>query len=406
MFHFLTVVLFLSSTTLYAANYANPPIVLNAQNILKTDQLTGSNFQVDNEVQNDGLINFYTLETDYGQLNVESTAELQVRIGELNALVVMEKLDRKEVFKESVVKGVKATGEGIKELVTDPVDTTKEMIKGTGQFLSNIGQAFVSDDPDQDNALKVALGYDVAKRQFAYEFGINPYSDYEPAMDRLGETARAAVAGGLAPKVALSAVDHTLTTVAKVSGTMRGMQKLVRDNPPNKLREINQKKLEVMGLPDELINAFLDNYNYDPYEETLLVGELETMNITGRDAFISRAALATEKSAALYYRSLSQMMGNYYQNVEPVKAILDTKGVLNLQRKNGGRMVLAPVDYVFWTKKLEDRLNQYEVALKEISFGSTKELWVTGKIDKDARVEFERRGWKVKDKVNSILFKQ
>ena len=46
--------------------------------------------------------------------------------------------------------------------------------KGTGQFLSNLGDSIFSGDPDQDNVVKTVLGYDAAKRQFAFEFGIDP----------------------------------------------------------------------------------------------------------------------------------------------------------------------------------------------------------------------------------------
>jgi len=204
-----------------ADDYASPPIFLKADQVLPAGALKGENFSVDHEVRNDGLINFYMLDTNYRRLSAESTAELEVRIEELNALTIMEEMDRKNVFKESLVTGVKGVGEGVKNLVTMPIDTTKEMVKGTGQFISNIGQAFVSDDPSQDNALKVALGYDVAKRQFAYEFGINPYTDYEPAVARLGEIARAAVAGGLTPKVALAAIDHPVAT-GRRSGNDQG----------------------------------------------------------------------------------------------------------------------------------------------------------------------------------------
>ncbi|PNU20449.1 hypothetical protein C2E25_06940 [Geothermobacter hydrogeniphilus] len=227
-----------------AAEYVKRPVLLKAANELPAELRQGPNFTVGAKVRNDGLINFYLLQTDYGRLSAEGTAELKERVNELNALRVMEEMERSEVFKEALVGGVKATGEGVVNLVTSPIDTGKEIIEGTGQFLSNIGQAFVSDDPNQDNALKVALGYDAAKRQFAYEFGINPYSDYEPVIDRLGEIARAAVAGGLTPKAALAAIDHDIATIARISGTARGMQKLVRDNPPNKLREINLDKLK------------------------------------------------------------------------------------------------------------------------------------------------------------------
>lgn len=398
-------ILLLAGAPLKAADYASPPIILEAQKVIPADQLKGSNFRVDAKVRNDGMINVYSLETDSGTLKVESSAELQIRVAELHALVVMEELDRTEVFKDAVVGGVKATGQGIKALATDPVDTTKEMAKGTGQFLSNIGQALVGNDPHQDNALKVALGYDVAKRQFAYEFGINPYTEFEPVVDRLGEISRAAVAGGLTPKLALSSADLTLATVAQVSGTMRGMQLLVRDNPPNKLREINHDKLRAMGLSEELTDAFLDNYNYDPYEETLLIGELESLKSTGLDVFIARADLATEKSTALYYRLMAQMIGGYQRNVGPVEAILETGRVLHVKRKDGSLVVLAPLDYVFWTENLAAMVDQFEQSLAADAFAGSKELWVTGQIGDDAREQFEKRGWKLQEKASLALSK-
>ena len=130
----------------------------------------------------------------------------------------------------------------LSDLVTSPVETSKSIVKGVGKFLSNVGRSIVSDDPDQDNVFKTALGYDVAKRKFAFEFGIDPYSSYDPVMDRLGQIARAAVAGGLAPKAAMSAIDSDLGTALRISGAAKGMKKLVRDNPPGELQKINKKK--------------------------------------------------------------------------------------------------------------------------------------------------------------------
>jgi len=47
----------------------------------------------------------------------------------------------------------------------------------------------------------------------------------------------------------------------------------------------------------------LDNHNYTPQEETLLVGELERMKgVKNFDVFVSNASLATGKPMALSYR--------------------------------------------------------------------------------------------------------
>ena len=74
-------------------------------------------------------------------------------------------------------------------------------------------------------------------------------------------------------KAAMGAIDGKVVLAMRISGTAYGMMQLVRDNPPGKLREINREKLQIMGVAEPLIDAFLDNYRCNPHEETLLVGE-------------------------------------------------------------------------------------------------------------------------------------
>jgi hypothetical protein len=390
-----------------AEEYMQPPVTINAQDALPQNLLKGGNYKIEDKVENDGLINTYQLTTDYGPLKVVSTTELLIRITELNALVIMEEMDRKEVFGDALVEGTKATVKGVAELVTSPVETGKNIVKGTGQFLSNVGDSLFSDDPDQDNVVKVALGYDVAKRQFAFEFGIDPYTNYEPVVNRLGEIARAAVAGGLTPKAAMAAIDNDVVLAMRISSTAYGMMQMVRDNPPHKLEEINRAKLEKMGLQDSLIDAFVDNYRYNPQEETLLIGELESMKgVEGFDVFLSMASLANNERTALFYRSRAQMMAGYHSNVAAVARILNIDGVLTVLTKNGTVALLAPADYVFWTKKLDDKIKSFAGGIEKMDAISSKELWVTGKLDKTARANFESNGWKVKENANDVLIKK
>jgi len=182
---------------------------------------------------------------------------------------------------------------------------------------------------------------------------------------------------------------------------------LVRDNPPGKLKKINREKLEKMGLEASLIEAFLDNYRYNPQEETLLVGGLDTMKgVKGFDVFISMANLATEETIALSYRIRAEMMAGYHANVAPTERIRNIDGVLILQRKDGILVILAPADYIFWTKKLEDKVHSFENNISKMTDISGKELWITGKFDKTARAKFESKGWMVKENANAILLKK
>lgn len=383
--------------------YTSTPLILKVSKILAESVIKGSNYQIEEDVVNDGLINIYSITSEYGEVEAEGTIELHIRVAEFHAISVMEEMDRSDIFGEALGKGLMAPVKGVAALVTEPVETTKSAAKGLGQFFSNVGRAFVSDDPDQDNVAKVILGYDVAKRQFAYELGINPYTDNDLVREPLGKISRAAVAGGLVPRAAMAAIDSTAITIARVTGTTHAMKELVRDNSPGKLDKINRKKLEAMGVSSGLTESFLDNYTYDPYEETLLVGELEFMErVKGRDKFITVATGASEVSVARYYRAMAQMMGAYHTYIDKVKEIRNIRGILHLYKADGTIVILSPVDYVFWTKRLADRLTEFE---SQLNNSPKKEIWITGQFDEQARAQFENAGWKVIENAEDTLLK-
>jgi len=383
-----------------------PPVALNAADVLPQRLLKGSNYTIVDPVRNDGLINTYSLSTSYGPITVESTAQLMIRIGELKAMQAMEEVDRKGVFGDAVIRGVKAPVQTVVELVQAPVDTTKNIVKGAGRFFSNIGASIVSDDPSQDNALKVALGYDVAKRQFAFEFGIDPYTSYEPVVKELGEIARAATAGGIAPKAVLAMVDTDLATGLRISGTAKGLKELVRDKSPAELAKINQQKIQGMGIPKSQMEAFLNNYNFNPQEKTLLVGELDTMKgVKGREVVLTVASSATERTVAVYYRIVAQMMAGYHANIAPVERIVDIDGTLHLVTKGGTVALIAPVDYVFWTAKLARKVDKLDKGVVALGAKGAKEVWISGKMDSEAHNMLTTRGWKVQERSDDLLIK-
>jgi len=386
--------------------YAEPPIVLDAKNVLPAKLLQGKNYQIENRVENDGLLNTYQVSTPYGTFALESTALLMGRIAELNAMTVMEEMDKQKVFGDAVLAGVKAPFQGAARLVTEPVETTKGIVKGTGRFISNMGRSIVSDDPHQDNTLKVALGYDTTKRVFAYDLGINPYSGYEPVISMLGSISQASVAGGLAPKAAMSAVGGGVGTAMSLSGTAEGMRKLVRDNPPGELQKINASKLAAMGLSQSLIDALLNNYAFDPQEATMLVGELDSMKkVKGRDEFVAAASLASDHRVAVFYGNMARMMAGYHTNVSPVESIGRLAGTPCARKKDGAVVLLVPVDYVVRTAEVEGKLKRIDDAIGKAGGAKDKELWITGMADESARKMLSDGGWKIVEKADRQLMK-
>ncbi len=401
-----TIVLIWCGSGLAASPFQQTPIMLKTADLLPASLIKGDNYRIAETVQNDGVINTYQLDTDDGFIFVESTAELLVRINELKALAKMNEMERKGVFKDSLVSGVKAPVKLAGDLVTSPVESTKNIAKGTGGFISDVGRSIFSRDPHQDNVLKVALGYDATKRKFAYEFMINPYSDYDPVVLRLGTISKAAVTGGILPRAAMTAVGGTVATALGLSATAQGMKMLVRDNPPGALRKINKNKLIEMKVSPELIEVFLDNYNYDPETKTILVGELESMKgVEGRNFFIAAASLASEETSALLYQVTAQMMAEYHRLVAPAVHIGTISGRPFLKNKDDMIVLPLPVDYIFWTKAVAGKLQTIENGLTRIKDVKGKEMWISGKVEHNTRTQFANRGWKIVQDVNPLVVK-
>lgn len=382
------------------------PITLSAGKTLPEDLQKGPNFQVDDAIVNDGLINSYYLQTDYGTLKIVSDTLYLERIAELRALEHMEQLEQTEQFTEAMKKGAMAPVNTVKSLATEPVDTVKAIGSGISNWVSDIGSAAVSDDPDQAGVFSTAIGYAAAKRAYAYEYGINPYTDFEPVQDKLGEIARANILGGLTPKIAFGLIKKPVGTVLKVTATADSMKKLSRDKSPEELDDINQEKLKMMGVSEEVSKRFLRNYNYDPQEKTLLVGSLDAMQgVSQRDTVILSASHAQDKSVARYHRIQAQMMLGYHQNVSPAKTILSINGGLALQNHNGVIIGLAPYDYAAWTSTLDNKEKKTSKILESMPGVTGKELWVAGRVAHPARTTIENRGWVVKEQVREQLIK-
>ena len=384
----------------------NIPITLQASNVLAKEVLAGPEYKIKETVQNDGFVNIYELDTAHGPMTVESTALLMIRLSEIKALQRIEELKKTQVFKEALKEAAKGPLRTAKGLVTAPVKTVTGTVTGIGRWFSDVGRAVVSSDPYQEGAVKTAIGYAAAKRNFAYEFGVDPYSSFKPLEEALNDIAWTATGGGLTVKVAFAAIKDTPGTVVQTTGTAAGMKKLVRDKSPAELDKINKKKLKAMGVPDNLLEEFLENPNYNPQEKTLLVGALDSMKgVPGREVFIKQASLAKEESVARFMRLRAEMMADYKAHVSPVSRIVDVNGGALLWKKDGTIIGMFPLDYVTWTSALMQKETATSASIKKLYGDIDKELWITGKFDPVARDALQARGWNVEDEVGDKLIR-
>ena len=181
-----------------------PPTFKSAE-VLKGLPLTGKNYQIAPTARNNGYANVFAVTVDKKSYGIPSNALMRERVRELAALDTMEKIKQSKVFKESLTKGVTRPLETAGDLITSPVETNKGIASGVGTFFNNIGHSMFGGASEQESGVfKTAIGFAEAKRQFAFKFGIDPYTNFPPVRERLDEVSWAATGGGVR-KTALTA---------------------------------------------------------------------------------------------------------------------------------------------------------------------------------------------------------
>jgi hypothetical protein len=384
--------------------FQKTPVVLQASDVLPGALIQGSNYTVRATVISDGFINTYDLDTNYGPLRVESTALLFKRIGELKALAQIEQLKNTDVYMtafKQVAKGPINTAEG---LVQDPSGTVSNVASGIGQFFSNVGSTVTSDNPNKGSLLNAASGQAFYKRQYAAQFGVDPYTSYEPLQKALTELSWTAAAGRLTVEAAFMAIPGGAGFAVGAMGTADTATNLLSDKTPAELASMNQNSLAGMGVSDASIQAFMQNTQFDPYEQTLLVNALAGMTgVRDRGIYIDKAAAAFEESVAVFLRVRAQLMNLYTGKTQSVKSFVDADGIPVLLTNNGKIIAIFPLDYIAWTPNFARKAQAISAAIKQMPGISGKELWVTGKVNPIARKALEAKGWKVEERVGEKL---
>jgi hypothetical protein len=376
--------------------YQQQPLLLNTADFVPAKLLKGTGYSVAAQAKNDGLVNIYSVTDADGAATVESTQALLIYIREHEALQDIEEIKKTDVYKEALKNNALGPYNTAKGLVTEPVDTVKKIGTGVGRWFSDMGSSVTSKDPNQAGLAKTALGQAAAKRDFACRLEVNPYSPNKTLQSKLDDLAWVAFAGGLTVSAAFSAIPNAAGTVVSMSGTSDSMKQMVRDKSPAELNKINKKALSDMGVTPQMADELLNNYAFDPYEKTLMIGALESMRgVKNRSVFIWNAFGVNNPSVAVFVRLQAECMAAYAAKHKDMAAMVDVCGKTFLKGKDNRMVGVFPLDYVAWTQRLDEKERLFSSAIEKLNGGKGKKLIVYGKIDPSARKMLEQRGWGV-----------
>jgi hypothetical protein len=397
----------LQSAFAAAAQTAHEPTaVLGASKILPPDLLAGPNHRVEEKVINDGYLNTYRVASKFGTFTAVSTATLRKRISEINALVVMEKIQGTKEFTASLKEAGTDTLAGFKNLVTSPVQTVTGAVSGLGVAIRRAGDNLTGPkrSDSEDSRVKDLIGFSKTKREYAYQLGVDVYSDNQRLQDRLNEIAWAGYGGGMTWTAAMAAVPGGAGLAITVAGSHHLLNEVFRTTPPVDLRRMNSDKLKTMDVHPEIADAFLNNSLFSPRQQTLLVNALEQMKgVTNRAGFI-RFAAATQNSNLVSFRQRqAEMYAGYHQKIAPFESFLSFDGLPGGRTVKGDLVFNSPLDHLVWTEPIARFITAVNNLVQETGGIKGKQFWVTGTVSATARKELERLGWQVQERSEERL---
>ena len=379
---------------------------LSASKILPPELLAGPNHRVEETVYNDGYLNSYRVGSRFGTFVAVSTPMLRKRIGEINALVRMEQIEGTKEFTSSLKEAGTDTLVGFKNLVTQPVDTVKGAASGLAVAFRRAGDALSGPKRSEaeDSKIKDLIGFSKTKREYAYQLGVDAYTDNEKLQDRLNEISWAGYAGGITWTAAMSAVPGGAGLAISISGMHKLLNEVFRTTPPADLRRMNAEKLGAMGVHPEIADTFLNNSVYSPRYQTLLVNALEEMKGVGnRATFVRLAAGSVHKDIASFRERQAEMYAGYNKAVAPIETFL-ALGEFAAARTTKNEIVFnVPLDHLVWTEPMAKLLTAADARVTQSTRPANKQLWVTGTVSARAKKEIESRGWQVQEQSEERL---
>jgi hypothetical protein len=212
---------------------------------------------------------------------------------------------------------------------------------------------------------------------------------------------KAQALGSLGVSAAIPYGGGAVVGISRMSQTAGEVNRLLRDESPSGLRNINERKLQAMGVDRSLAEGFLNQTQLSPRHKTVIVASLEKLSgARGREAFINFALRADDEDSANFMQNMAEILAAYQQTVSPIREI-SAPGIILARAANGTVLIPFPLDYGVWTTQAERVVRNTLAGRKKSGRAPAAiELWVTGAVSPLARQRLEAQGIKVVEHVN------
>ena len=363
-----------------AAEYETPKNRL-AKDVLPAAVAAGADYTVGDPVVSDGYMYQFKVKSPYVVFDVTGTGALRKLEREIWAIGQLKQVTKSEAFLKSLKDQAGKPLVFAKDVVTKPGETLSGIPKGVGRLFSNASTEITNTkDPSQESAARELLLVGSFKRDYAARFEVDPYSS-DPVL-----------------QAELDKIGNAVTSLSK------SFNNVLANEPPSRIRVINEEKLGQMGIAPDLAKRYLDHPVFTPRQDLLLVDSLHRLGAaTGRDADLNAARAAADEVEANFFVNMAQILRGYHEKQGPITGITMVGPLTVAQTRSGAAMIPFALDYGVWTENAERLSQELKATYRAPGFTGGFELWVTGTLSPQGKQELQARGFTVVEQVGGRI---
>jgi hypothetical protein len=383
--------------------------VLAGGELVPASLLKGPLHTVAEPVTIDGFFGAFVIDSKFGKFSVVGANMLAVRVNELQAIEALQEVEKSQAFQDSLRRAAQAPIQLVQSAVANPVGTVENVGQGLSNvlgrvgFLARSGAQSVADSTSgaapapsglppapAGEAMPSAftgdpLGYNKARRDWARQLNIDPYTSNPVLRPLLDNAAAASFAGSFAINTAISAVSMGANLVVGFDTDVRDA---VWNQPAVDLARQNESRLLAMNVSGRTTRDFLRNRWFTPSLQTALVAALAKMGgIAGAESVIRVASQVQGETRVRFLVESVRMLGQY-QAKDARLATLRMSGMVPVGiAEDGTPVAAAAIDYAWWDKAAAEFAQRKDLA------GKRKVLLLAGIASSRATQEFGKAGW-------------
>jgi hypothetical protein len=411
----MTPIITLVAISLFASASASelPPYEPNpefkATEILSPQQLSSPNHTVHEQVLNDGFLNYYVVQTPFGDFKADGNRSLARRIQEARALAELEDISKSDVFLDAGMQAVIAPAKALEQVAREPVATAKGIPGGLSRKFKSLGRKTKSgandakEDATEENTSEEVketteayastwFGMTSAERRYAEKLGVDPYTDNTVLKEKLKSIAMVDAAASFGTKLAMPGLG-AVSYVAKASN-------LVWSLDGEELRDYNLEQLEEAGISKAIIEGFLDNPTFSPTQQTIITQSmLQMKDIDGLGKVLQLPDWVDNETEAWFYTETIQLMARFSESMQRPRAIVGISKVPALLTDSDELIYVLPVDYLTWNENLAGFVKQVMAPPVEAGEGGYA-FWLNGVTTQTAAAGLRTLGWSIKTSIS------